>query len=111
MRFRFSRRASAFLPVWGTGGMLGSTPDTFICLRFSIFCWAVAAIGSASTNEEANSPIRNDLDLCIRILLDESKEPKSLPQRAGVSRVPRFFLSPKIPKTLSECQHTRARLH
>jgi hypothetical protein len=45
-----------------------------------MFCWAVAAIGTASTNEEANSPILNDLEVCICILLDELKEPTSLSQ-------------------------------
>jgi hypothetical protein len=41
-------------------------------------CWANAAIGSASSNEEANSPIRNDLRACICILLDELEEPTTI---------------------------------
>src|SRR6202158_1430868 len=83
MRLRLLRMASAFLPSCGTGGRLVSTPDSFICLRFSMFvCWADAAIGSASTNEEANSPIRNDVEACIFILPDELKQPTS-PLQAG----------------------------
>src|SRR6202040_1068418 len=104
IRLRFSRMASAFLPVCGTGGMLGSTPDTFICLRFSIFvCWAdAAAIGSASTNEEANSPIRNGLEACICILLDELKEPTG----PFAGRLPcgglLIFLVAETPRALPE---------
>ena len=42
-RLRFSRSAAAFLPSCATVGMLGSTPETFICFRFSMFgAWAWA---------------------------------------------------------------------
>jgi hypothetical protein len=34
-----------------------------------MFCWALAAIGSASAKDEANSQIRNDLQACMCILL------------------------------------------
>jgi hypothetical protein len=43
-------------------------------------CWADAAIGSASTNEDVNSQNTNDLAACICILRDDLKEPTSLSQ-------------------------------
>jgi hypothetical protein len=35
--FKFSRIASAFLPVCGTGGMFKSVPETLNCFSFSTF--------------------------------------------------------------------------
>jgi hypothetical protein len=57
-----------------------------------MFCWAVAAIGSASANEDANSPIPNDLEACICILLDELTEPTSLSQTGCHEPGSRIFL-------------------
>src|SRR5678815_6023805 len=91
--FRFSRIASAFLPPWGTGGMVGSTPDTFICLRFSMFCWAVAAIGIANASDDANSPIPSGLEAGIGLLLDELQKPTGSSQPWGASPGLGFFWS------------------
>jgi hypothetical protein len=47
-----------------------------------MFCWAVAAIGSASASNEAKSADPNDLQAGIFILLDELNEARR-PQRTG----------------------------
>src|ERR1022692_392552 len=105
MRLRFWRMASAFLPVCGTGGMLGSTPDTFICLRFSMFCWAVAAIGSASASDKTRTSIPDGLMAGICLLLDEVREPTSCLSQAGATRVSAFYCCRNVEHAPDD-QHT-----
>ena len=60
-RLRFSRIASAFLPVCGTGGMFGSTPETFICLSFSMFwAWACALPATSKAMATVRVPSANE---------------------------------------------------
>jgi len=54
-RFRFSRIASAFFPVCGTGGMFRSVPETFICLSFSMFCCACTGARLPTASATANA--------------------------------------------------------
>src|SRR3954468_12744705 len=53
-RLRFALIASAFAPDCGTGGMLRSVLEAFICFNFSILVtWAVTGMADTSSATQA----------------------------------------------------------